>query len=196
MVVRGLRIARTDTTVLHLLVRLAHVPRCELIDSSPEDRVLTLLTAALPWCMQTCDAGKSPAYGTVVTQLADALTLLANESQRSDIARITTSIARARFRRADDLVRQAATSLALGCTKPRAVHIVSMLVLTLYHESLDVCRATLLALVPCLQALHAQGSISTLMPDVPLEPLVRLLRTPLASLALDCLLYTSDAADE
>lgn len=187
MVVRGLRIARTDTTVLHLLVRLAHVPRCELIDSSPEDRVLTLLTAALPWCMQTCDAGKSPAYGTVVTQLADALTLLANESQRSDIARITTSIARARFRRADDLVRQAATSLALGCTKPRAVHIVSMLVLTLYHESLDVCRATLLALVPCLQALHAQGSISTLMPDVPLEPLVRLLRTPLASLALDVL---------
>lgn len=183
--VRGLRLPRCDVMVLHLLERMAHIEHHELLESTMQDRVLTLFTAALPWFLQACENEKS-AHHALVLRLGDALTNLANNAQRSDVARITASIARGRFRRADDLARQAALSIALGCTQPRAVHLVTLLVLMLYHESEDLCRLVLLALPPCLQALQAQD-ISSLVPDVPLDPLVRLLHSPLASLALDVL---------
>ena len=183
--VRGLRLPRCDVMVLHLLERMAHIEHPELLESTMQDRVLTLFTAALPWFLQACENEKS-AHHALVLRLGDALTNLANNAQRSDVARITASIARGRFRRADDLARQAALSIALGCTQPRAVHLVTLLVLMLYHESEDLCRLVLLALPPCLQALQAQD-ISSLVPDVPLDPLVRLLHSPLASLALDVL---------
>lgn len=183
--VRGLRLPDCDHTVLHLLERMAHIEHPELLEATMQDRVLTLFTATLPWCMQACENEKSEHYA-FVQRLGDVLTDLANDAQRSDVARITTSIARARFRRADDLARQAATSISLGCSQVRAKHLVTLLVLMLYHESEDLCRLVLLALPPCLQAFQAQG-ISSLVPDVPLDPLLRLLHTPLASLALDVL---------
>lgn len=183
--VRGLRLSQCDAPVLRLLERMAHIPKTELLEATAQDRVLTLLAATLPWCMLTCESESHP-HSQVVSSLGDVLTHLANDAQRTDIARITASIARRRFRRGDDLARQAATVIAAGCTRTRALHLVTLLVLTLYHDSEIICRQALLALPPCLAAMQSQG-ITSLVPGVPLDPVVRLLRTPLASLALDVL---------
>lgn len=183
LVARGLRSSRWDHVALTFLVRWARWPPSAHVDSDATERVLGLLNSTLPWCMRACDT--SDTRDPIIAQLGEALTAMAHQVQRPDIARVAHSIAHAKFRSADELARQAAACLAQGASTQRATAMVSDLLLTLNHEAEWVQRHSLTALPPLLQALHAYGNVLALTPPLPLDPLFRMLRTALAPLALD-----------
>lgn len=184
LVLRGLHRSQHDAMALRVLVRLLDVSNDALVETSTEDRLLTLLVATLPWAMRACESDGVDL--PLLTRLAEGLAAMAQAVDRADVQRVTLSIARQRFRRADELARQAAACLVVGRSSARAMHHVSLLLLMLYHDTEWVCEQVLVLLLPLLQACHAQG-IAALAPHVSLDPLFRLLRTPLAPLALDVL---------
>lgn len=182
---RGLRTSRHDTVVLRVLVRLLDVPCDALVEWPAEDRLLTLLAATMPWAMRACEHSEDVDDAWLV-RLGEGLAQHAQSVDRADVARVAQSVARHRFRRADELARQASACLMAGSAPGRAIHHVSLLLEMLYHDTEWVCEQVLVLLVPLLQAYHAQG-LAAWAPSLSLDPLFRLLRTPLAPLALDVL---------
>ncbi|WFD23022.1 Cell morphogenesis protein PAG1 [Malassezia equina] len=185
LLLRGLHRSQHDTVTLRVLARLVDVHNDALVEAPAEDRMLTLLTAILPWAMRVCEHNNSVDM-RLLERISEGLAAMAHAVERADVERVAQSMARQRFRRADELARQAAACLVVGRSSKRAMHYVSVLLLMLYHDTEWVCEQVLLLLVSLLQACHAQG-LAALAPTVSLNPLFRLLRTPLAPLALDVL---------
>lgn len=185
LLLRGLHRSQHDAVTLRVLVRLLDVRNDALVETPTEDRLLTLLVATLPWAMRACDSREDVDL-PLLARLGEGLAALARAVERADVERVAHSIARQRFRRADELARQAAACLVVGRSSARAMHHVGLLLPMLYHDTEWVCEQVLVLLVPLLQVCHAQG-LAALAPDASLYPLFRLLRTPLAPLALDVL---------
>ncbi|KOS15114.1 tao3-transcriptional activator of och1 [Malassezia pachydermatis] len=184
---RGLRSARMDEATLPLLLRWAEMPLSAHVESTAEDRALVLLTVALPWCMETCESASSPHVDAAwITRLGDALAYWAQQAHRPDLERIATSLARSRFRRADDLARQAASCLMQGASAPQATYLSTMLLLLLHNQREWVAKHTLAVLPLLWQALPAL-QIHAFTSPVPLDALYRWAKSPIASLALSVL---------
>lgn len=199
LLLRGLRSATYCDTTFTLLVRLAALDLPHL-DESADVRALVLLTAAMPWCMHACDirttvqlraADARAVDPAEVAHLGEHLTRMAQAIDRPDMARVTQSISVARFRSSDEVARQTASCIANACIGNEAlgVELVLLLLNLLYCECEWLCRQTLLALSALLDALCAQkadGGVRTGGAPL-LDPLLALLATPLAPLALDVL---------
>lgn len=181
---RGLCTAVHGDTAFAVLVRLADAAVNELVGTAAADeRVMWTLAVALPWCMEACEA-KPHVDAALVAHLGERLAALADGAQRGDIARVGHSIHRARFRAPEDLARQAATSLAAqGAVQPAAL--ATQLLQLLHNDTPWVARHTLFLLQMFLESLHARSV--ALEHALCLDPLLQLLPTPLAPLALDVL---------
>ncbi|WFD01868.1 Cell morphogenesis protein PAG1 [Malassezia obtusa] len=193
---RGLRSAALCDATFALLARVAALPAAADAPETPA----VVLAAALPWAMQACDMRTAGSLRTAdaraadpacVAALGEALAHAFEDAARADLARVAHSIARARFRSADELARQAAAGLAAACVRdaPLGAALLVQLGDLLFCEREWVCRQTLLAIAALLDALHAQqadGAVRALGARV-LDPVLALLATPLAPLALDVL---------
>lgn len=198
ILLRGLRSATLCDATFSLLVRLTSFP-LPYLDESFDTRAAVLLAASLPWCMQACDmragslrhADARAVDPAEIVALGEGLAAAADAAQRPDLARVAHSIARARFRSTDELARQAASCLASFCAADESLGATLVLILLhmLFCEREWVCRQTLVALAAVLGALRAQnadGGVRALGARM-LDPLLALLATPLAPLALDVL---------
>lgn len=195
VLLRGLRSATLCDATLALLARVI-----ALEDTVPADEVATVLVATLPWSMQACDARSAGSVRAAdaraidpacVAALGEALAHAAERVHRADVARVAHSIARARFRSADELARQAAACAAALCVRHEALGaaLVVRLCDVLYCACEWVARQALRALAALLDALRAQqadGGVRALGARV-LDPVLAQLATPLAPLALDVL---------
>ncbi|KAI3627073.1 TAO3 [Malassezia furfur] len=187
VLLRGLRSATLCDATLALLARVI-----ALEDTVPADEVATVLVATLPWSMQAVRAADARAIDPAcVAALGEALAHAAERVHRADVARVAHSIARARFRSADELARQAAACAAALCVRHEALGaaLVVRLCDVLYCACEWVARQALRALAALLDALRAQqadGGVRALGARV-LDPVLAQLATPLAPLALDVL---------
>ncbi|WFC97707.1 Cell morphogenesis protein PAG1 [Malassezia yamatoensis] len=207
----GLRSAALCDDTFALLARLVRLPPTLAFKqgANEADEIAILLVATLPWCMQASDLRTLGSLRTAdaraidpsrVSDLGEGLARAAERLRRPDIARVAHSIARARFRSADELARQAAPCLANACAhnKTLGATLVMQLCDLLYCECEWVCRQSLLALRCLLDALRAQqadGAIRAMGPSL-LDPVLALLSTPLAPLALDVLDMPALAIEE
>ncbi|WFC94445.1 Cell morphogenesis protein PAG1 [Malassezia brasiliensis] len=195
VLLRGLRSVALSDAVLALLARVV-----ALEDSLPADDVVAVLVATLPWSMQACDARAAGSVRAAdaraidpacVTALGEALAHAAERVHRADVARVAHSIARARFRSADELARQAAACAAALCVRNETLGaaLVARLCDVLHCACEWVARQALRALGALLDALRAQqadGGMRALGTRL-LDPVLAQLATPLAPLALDVL---------
>ncbi|PKI85006.1 Cell morphogenesis protein PAG1 [Malassezia vespertilionis] len=198
LIVRGMRSEMHSQASFALLIRFASID-ARLVAQNVQEGVANLLAAGLPWCMQAVELRTACTHGAefhslepaTVDAFGNALAHLAELAQRPDIARIATSIARARFRSHEELARQAASCLVHSVTSQQvhATQVCRLFLDLLYGSHTWVSRQTLRGLSAYLAALRTHGEDQALVPlgAQLMESLLRLLSTPLAPLALHVL---------
>jgi hypothetical protein len=177
----GLRSSKTDMMTFDLIRRLTSVPDAELIDD-PEVRLLHGFVAALPWMLHSTDLGEP---NEELAGMASDLAAIAEEQGKAGFARLLTSFAHNRFRSKDDFIRQAA-KLLLEYIHKHALEIVTLLLGFVLHQN-DWMRDKALQM---LALVLANSEVVPLLDRYSRElvrPLLRLVSTKHASLALDVL---------
>ncbi|PWN94109.1 hypothetical protein FA10DRAFT_226487 [Acaromyces ingoldii] len=188
-VLRGLRSSLTSSASFALLARLAKVQDATLLDDGPSDsRLGFLFVASLPWFLELADEPHGP-HADMVRDLAHDIAALAGTSNKTDLQRVATSIALARFRTRDDLVRQAMSSVKAHFM-PHLGPLLAVLLIGLTLNSLEwVRRQTLKVLNVFLPAMdpRSKAALAEMGAEV-IMPLLRLLSVPgLSSQALEVL---------
>lgn len=188
-VLRGLRSSLTSSASFALLARLAKVQDATLLDEGPSDsRLGFLFVASLPWFLELADEPHGP-HADMVRDLAHDVAALAGASNKTDLQRVATSIALARFRTRDDLVRQAMSSVKAHFM-PHLGPLLAVLLIGLTLNSLEwVRRQTLKVLNVFLPAMdpRSKAALAEMGAEV-IMPLLRLLNVPgLSSQALEVL---------
>ena len=198
---RGLCSNELWERTLTLLPRVARTLDAALLGVRAEDRVVELLAATLPFCLEACDEqlstsssessasraehGGAPLDVALVARVADSTARLAEEAARPEMARIATSVAKSRFRTKDDLARQAVGCLVSASRddKNASTELATMLLGMTYNACDWITRQTLEVLRLFLRAASARDALAPISPPL-LAPLLRLLSTPLAGQTL------------
>ncbi|BEJ00337.1 hypothetical protein CcaverHIS631_0501940 [Cutaneotrichosporon cavernicola] len=189
----GLRSSKTDMMTFDLIRRLTSVPDAELIDD-PETRLLHGFVAALPWMLHSTDLGEP---NEELAGMASDLAAIAEDQGKAGFARLLTSFAHNRFRSKDDFIRQAA-KLLLEYIHKHALEIVTLLLGFVLNQN-DWMRDKALQILALVLANSDVVPILTPFNCELVRPLLRLVSTKHASLALDVLdlpLFTSGEVSE
>ncbi|CAO1630004.1 unnamed protein product [Sympodiomycopsis kandeliae] len=186
LVLRGLRSSVTSAASFKILCRLAKVQDSTLIDVSQDDRLAFLFVNALPCFLQATDT-TGPARDENALELASDISILSEAAGKADLSRVSTSIAKSRFRTKDDLIRQAVHCIRSNFLPRFGPQLaVSLLGLTLnQHEWLR--NQSMQVLKFFFQVVDTQSAEFSSLGSELLMPLLRLLSTPLATQALEVL---------
>jgi hypothetical protein len=175
---KGLRSAVTADKTFEILQALTKIQDDRLIDSSGS-RVRDLYTLSLPWCLHSMTSDK---HDAAIKEFAQNISALAGREERHSIQKIMNSFAKSHFRTRDDFLRQSVASLREHYGADHWADIVTLLIgLVLNRE-----RWLQINSLQILKVLFQQRETRNLGSEL-LMPLLRLLKTDLASHALEVL---------
>jgi hypothetical protein len=177
LILPGLRSSKTLEVSIQTLQRLTRITDRRLIDDS-DARLRDLYVLILPWCSRAMaeddDAEDLREFALDIAHLAD-------QEERSSLSRIMTSFAKNRFRTKDDFLRQ-----SVSCLREHYATQWSEVVTLLLGLLLNAERWLRMHTLQILKALFKQNRIDLAGSEM-LMPLLRLLETDLADLALEVL---------
>ncbi|KAG9006543.1 Cell morphogenesis protein PAG1 [Tulasnella sp. JGI-2019a] len=182
LTVNGLRSSLTSSSSFALIRRLVKMPYDDAIDAK-SDRLLSIYTIALPWCLNAMDT-KPP--DPEMVELAMDIAALADRDHREGISRIMVSFAKGRFRTKDDFLRQAVGSLREYFMAQYSTEVI-MLLLGFVLNSERWMRLKSMQILKLLFGQAETRNPLILHGSELLMPLLRLLNTDLAQQALDVL---------
>lgn len=178
----GLRSVKTYQQTFKLLQKLSKIVDPSLIDSSG-NRVRDMYTLILPWCLRCMEEN---AMDESVAQYANETATLAEEEERSSIARIMISFAKSRFRTKDDFMRQAAAALREHYARDHWTEVVSLFMSLVLNQERWLRVKSMQFLKVLFQLRETRNPVDKLGSEL-LMPLLRLLQTDLAPDALQVL---------
>ncbi len=182
LVLFGLRSSATHIQSFKLLSRVVKSRAGSIVDGGG-DRLLYLLTASLPWFLDTMENKKEDG---MLEDLAMNLSVLASEDGRDGIQRVMVSYAKRKFRTKDDFLRQAVASVREYFMGTHSTEVVTILLgLLLNNTTWLRCRVLQILKLIFGQAETRQPLI--LHGSELLMPLLRLLETDLGRQALEVL---------
>jgi furry protein family len=182
LVFHGLRSSITFETSYHLITRLVEIKGHDVVESS-DSRLRLLYVSCLPWCLHIIEDGVADDR---LTSMAEAVATLADEEGRTDISRIMTSLSRNRFKRKEDFVKQAVSSLRENYWSDHATEIVTILLGCILNQETWLRVKSLQILKILLQSIDARNPF-TLPGSELLMPLLRLLSSEFATQAMEVL---------
>ncbi|KAF8308181.1 hypothetical protein DL93DRAFT_2083290 [Clavulina sp. PMI_390] len=178
----GLRSSETFMPAFALLARIAQTAGGDIV--AVNDGLLRhLYTASLPFALRSIEDGIADEKLTV---LSSSIATLAQSKGRNDIAHIMTSVARARFKRKEDFLRQAATALRDNFWNSHANDLMTILLGCVLNSETWMRTKTLQMMKALLQNANSKNPIQLNGSEL-LLPLLRLLSTDLASDAMEVL---------
>ena len=182
LVCTGLRSSRTVLPSYHLLARVLATEGFDVVEAA-DNRLRLAYVAILPWCLH-CIETNSP--HETLTSIAEELAKIAAEENRPDIHRILTSVSKNSFKRKEDFVRQAMSSIRENYWVSHASEIVTILLGCILNEESWLRFKSLQILKVLLQNTDSRKPFS-LSGSEQLMPLLRLLDTDMASQAMEVL---------
>ena len=182
LVYTGLRSSRTALPSYHLLARVLATEGFDVVEAA-DNRLRLTYVAILSWCLHCIETG-SP--DETLTSMAEELAKIAAEENRPDIHRILTSVSKNSFKRKEDFVRQAMSSIRENYWVSHASEIVTILLGCILNEESWLRFGSLQILKVLLQNTDSRNPFS-LSGSEQLMPLLRLLDTDMASQAMEVL---------
>jgi hypothetical protein len=142
-----------------------------------------LYTAILPAALRSIEDGYSD---HVVIRLAESIAQLAENEGRHDVSRIMASVAKNRFKRKEDFLRQAASALRENFWKEHATEIMTTLLGCLLNDEKWIRTKSLQILKAVLHNIDSRNPFHLAGSQL-LLPLLRLLSGELATQAMEVL---------
>lgn len=177
---KGLRSSITAAKTFKILQTLAIAQDTHFIDPS-DGRLRDLYTVSLPWCFNAMDKQDSS-----LSSFAERVAQLAGQEGKTSIQRIMSSFSKSAFRTKDDFLRQSVSTLREHYGARNWTEIVTLL-MGLVLNSETWLRTNAMQVVRVLfQHRETRNPVELLGSEL-LMPLLRLLETDLAPLALEVL---------
>ncbi|KAF8324255.1 cell morphogenesis N-terminal-domain-containing protein [Cantharellus anzutake] len=182
LVFAGLRSSETALPSYRLLARALTVEGFDVVEAA-DNRLRLAYVAILPWCLH-CIEANSP--DETLVAMAEELAKIATEENRPDIHRILSSVSKNSFKRKEDFVRQAMSSIRENYWASYASEIVTILLGCILNEQSWLRSKSIQILKVLLQSADSRNPFS-LSGSEQLMPLLRLLDTDMASQAMEVL---------
>lgn len=182
LVYLGLRSSETAEPTYALLSRIAETAGHDVVESN-DSRLRYLYTACLPIALRSIEDGITD--GKLV-QLASSIAMLAEDENRLDISRIMTSVAKTRFKRKEDFLRQAASALRDNYWGEFSTEIMTILLGCVLNSEIWMRTKALQMLKALMQNIDSRNPFQLAGSEL-LLPLLRLLSGDMASQAMEVL---------
>jgi len=178
----GLRSSETAEATYALLSRIAETAGHDVVESN-DSRLRYLYTACLPMALRSIEDGITDVK---LMQLSTSIAMLAEDENRLDISRIMTSVAKNRFKRKEDFLRQAASALRDNYWGEFSTEIMTILMGCVLNSEGWMRTKALQLLKALMQNIDLRNPFQLAGSEL-LLPLLRLLSTDMASQAMEVL---------